>query len=308
MLKRAGKWWGFAGSGLGKGKSREQSGERSRTLWQQWASDWVRSRREIWALRDAQISSLRGGDVLAPRAWKQTVRGHTGGRKDHFLLDVVCWRWWQVTRRMAPFSNQERLKFKRDIRGPGAVGLGLIPQVRSGAPTDSHRRRSTCGSGQLPQTTMMWTVRLSLPFPLTTNSRSRQAPRVRGQLPTLHVQTESRLLTHVSEKWMTGKCSASRQLREVGAEKPKGKNKEPGRPETGGKNPSQKVQRAWHCQQKACKRDAKQEERNFQKPRAGTHKTEQGPATTLRPSARGGRARENASASRGHYDSGENHF
>lgn len=161
-------------------ESREQSGERFQgTLWQQWASDWVRSRREIWALRDAQISSLKGwGDVLAPGPESRQYGAHWEEKI------TSSWTWYvgggeQVTRRDHSLSNQERLKFKRDVRGPGGCGFRTHPpgQVRCPPriPTGGAAPR---GSGQLPNNNDVNCAPVS-PLPWTTNSR-RQAPRVRS--------------------------------------------------------------------------------------------------------------------------------
>lgn len=72
---------------------------------------------------------------------------------------------------------------------------------------------------------------------------------------------------------------------------------------------SRKRGRAWHCQQKACKRDAKQEQRNFPETKGGESQNRAGgQPQPQRPSARGGRARKNAQHPEVTGDSGENHF
>ena len=72
---------------------------------------------------------------------------------------------------------------------------------------------------------------------------------------------------------------------------------------------SRKRGREWHCQESACKRDAKQEQRNFPETKGGESQNRAGgQPQPQRPSARGGRARKNAQHPEVTGDSGENHF
>ena len=91
------------------------------------------------------------------------------------------------------------------------------------------------------------------------------------------------------------------------ADKPKGKNKETGRPETG-----ERITEAWAgvaLPKSACKRDAKQEQRNFPETKGGESQNRAGDQPQPQAlSARGGGARENVQHPEVTADSGENHF
>ena len=72
---------------------------------------------------------------------------------------------------------------------------------------------------------------------------------------------------------------------------------------------SRKRGREWHCQESACKRDAKQEQRNFPETKGGESQNRAGDQPQPQAlSARGGGARENVQHPEVTADSGENHF